>query len=95
MARELYKGTPLEAEAKEYGREYTWLSQSVWVNDYTRNNPGDSDTLQEDIARYGEREAWQRQAERAGASRTPPADWMPADPRMLMLSEERTRDSAK
>ena len=95
ILRRLYKGTPLETEAKEYRREYTWLSQSVWVNDYTRKNPGDSDSLQEDIARYGEWEAWQRQAERAGASRTPPAGWLPVDPRMLMLSEERDRDSAK
>jgi len=95
ILRRLYKGTPLEAEAKEYRREYVWLSQSVWVNDYTRKNPGDSDTLQEDIARYGEWEAWQRQAARAGASRAPPAGWLPADPRMLMLAEERARDSSK
>jgi hypothetical protein len=96
IIRRLYKGTPLEIEAKEYRREYTWLSQFVWLNNYTRKNPGDADLLQDDIARYGEWEALQRQAARDGApSRTPPPDWMPADPRMLMLPEERAQTSAK
>jgi hypothetical protein len=95
ILRRLYKGTALEAEAKEYRREYTWFSQFVWLNEYTRKNPDDADRLQQDIADYGEWEAMQRQAERVGASRTPPAGWLPADPRILMLSEERARDSAK
>jgi len=95
ILRRLYKGTPVEAEAKEYRREYTWLSQSVWLNDYTVRNPDDSDALQDDIARYGEWEAWQRQAERTGVSRTPPPGWLPADPRMLMLPEERAAEPAK
>ncbi len=95
ILRRLYNGTPLEAEAKEYRREYAWLSQSVWLNNYTLKAPDDADMLQQDIARYGEWEAWQRQAERTGAARTSPPGWLPADPRMLMLPEERARDSAK
>lgn len=93
IVRRLYKGTPLEAEAKEYRRQYTWLSRFVWLDEYTRRDPN-SDNLQQDLARYGEWEAWRRQAERAGASRTPPADWLPADPRLMLLSEERAQAPA-
>ncbi|WP_386065934.1 protein kinase [Tahibacter sp. UC22_41] len=95
IVRRLYKGTPLEAEAKEYRRQYTWLSRYVWLDDYTRRDPDHSDGLQQDLARYGEWEAWRRQAERAGASRTPPPDWLPEDPRLMMLSEERAQVPAR
>ncbi|HEY2397004.1 MAG TPA: serine/threonine-protein kinase, partial [Rudaea sp.] len=47
ILRRLYKGTPLEAEAKEYRREYTWLSQYVWLNNYTLKAPGEADMLQQ------------------------------------------------
>jgi len=95
MVRRLYKGTQLEAEAKEYRRQYTWLSQVVWLDDYTLKDPGNFDSLQQDMARYGLWEAWRRQADRAGTSRTPPPGWLPADPRLMMLSEERAQVSAK
>ena len=95
IVRRLYKGTPLEAEAKEYRRQYNWLSRFIWLDEYTRKDVGNPDNLQQDIARYGEWEAWRRQAERAGTSRTPPPDWLPADPRLMMLSEERAQASIR
>jgi len=88
MLRRLYKGTPIEAEAKEYRREYVWLAErAVYANN--SNAPNDSERLQKDIAQYGEWEAWQRLAERAGVSRTPPPGWVPKNPQTLLLSEER------
>jgi hypothetical protein len=89
MVRRLYKGTPLEAEAIEYRRQQEWMSQFVLENPYHRVT-GDSDQMQQDVAQFGEWEAWQRQAVRAGASRTPPPGWLPADPQALLLSEDRT-----
>ena len=85
ILRRLHPGTPVAAEAKEYRRLYVWLSEQA------RLAPKDPEALQADVIAYGEWEAWQRQAERAGASRTPPAGWMPADPNVLLLPEERAR----
>ena len=90
MVRRLYKGTPLEAEAIEYRRQQVWMSQFVLENPSAHRATGDSDQLQQDIAQFGEWEAWQRQAVRAGASRTPPPGWLPADTQALLLSEDRT-----
>ncbi len=89
ILRRLYKGTPLEAEAKEYRRQYVWMGNYVYPSDYTVGKAGESERIQQDIARFGEWEAWQRATERAGASRTPPPGWMPANPQALLLSEER------
>jgi len=76
MVRRLYKGT--------------WMSQFGLADSYAHTGIVDSDQLQKDIAQFGEWEAWQRQAVRAGASRTPPPGWLPADPQVLLLSEDRT-----
>jgi hypothetical protein len=85
MVRRLVKGTPEDAAAKEMRREYAWLSETLVASKvpYTER-------LQEEVAVYGEREAWQRAVERLGATRTPPPGWMPKDPQALMLPEERT-----
>jgi hypothetical protein len=83
ILRRLYKGTPLEVEAKQYRREYVWLGEHPPVA------PGAAELLQQDIVQFGEWEALQRQAERAGAARAPPPDWVPAHPEQLLLSEER------
>jgi hypothetical protein len=83
ILRRLYKGTPLEFEAREYRRQYVWLS------DHRSDLPGDEALLQRDLERYGEWEAWQRQAERFGVTRTPPASWVPSDPQLLLLAEDR------
>ena len=89
ILRRIYKGTTLDAEAKEYRRQYVWMGHHVYVNDYTIRRSGDEERIQQDIARFGEWEAWQRATERLGASRTPPPGWMPANPQELLLSEER------
>ena len=90
IVRRLYKGTPLEAEAIEYRREYAWLTQSVPENLYTLKASTDTDQLQKDVVQFGEWEAWQRQAVRAGASRTPPPGWLPANTQFMLLPEDRT-----
>jgi hypothetical protein len=93
IVRRLYKGTPLEAEAYEYRRQYVWLSQFVWENSYTLRGSVDSDQLQKDKAQYGEWEAFQRQAVRAGASPTPPPGWLPANTQTMLLSEDRAPEA--
>jgi hypothetical protein len=83
MLRRLYKGTPLAIEAFEYRRQYVWLSE------HAGDTAADAERLQREVAQFGEWEALQRQAERAGASRRPPPGWKPADAQTLLLSEER------
>lgn len=83
MARRLYKGTPIEAEAYALRRQYVWLSE------HASGAPKDPERLYDDTIAFGEWEALQRLAERRGAARTPPADWLPLDSRVLMLPEER------
>lgn len=85
ILRRLQKGTPLETEAKDYRRQYVWLSE------HAPSSAHDAELLEDDIIRFGEWEAWQRQAERAGVSRVPPVGWAPSDPQVLLLSEERKK----
>jgi hypothetical protein len=89
MLRRLYNGTPLEAEAFEYRRQYVWLSEQVWP-DSSGNEPVNSELILQDLAHYGEWEAWQRHADRMGKPRTPPPGWVPANPQSLRLAEDRT-----
>lgn len=89
MLRRLYTGTPLEIEAYEYRRQYVWLSEQVWP-DITGNEPANSEQILQDLALYGEWEAWQRHAERMGKPRMPPLGWLPANPQSLRLAEDRT-----
>ena len=49
----------------------------------------DPEQLRQDFARYGEWQAMERMAQRHGIAATPPADWQPQDPKMLLLSEDR------
>lgn len=89
MLRRLYKGTPLEQDAKQYRRHYVWLSEHVGVE------LGANEDFQQDLIKFGEWEALQRLAERAGFSRDPPAAWVPLHPESLLLSEERTMVPSK
>lgn len=84
MVRRLFKGTPLETEGRELRRQYCWLSL------YMSDAPALAEKRQRDIELYGDWEALERQAERAGAKRFPSPGWLPADPQTLLLSEERT-----
>jgi len=92
LVRRLHKGEPLDAEAKEYRRRYVWLGEHVRPDD-SGNEPAHADRLQQDIARYGEWEAYAREAERAGASRTPPPGWVPKNPQTLLMTEERAPEA--
>ncbi len=84
MVRRLFKGTPLETEGRELRRQQSRLS--LYMSDALAL----AEIRQRDIELYGDWEALQRQAERAGAMRFPPPGWLPADPQDLLLSEERT-----
>jgi serine/threonine protein kinase len=93
MLRRLYKGTPVEAEAKEYRRQYVWMGDQVYSNGYSTRKPGEAERMQQDVARFGEWEALQRAADRAGVPRTPPPGWVPANPQTLLLTEERAPEA--
>lgn len=86
LLRRLLPGTPEAAQAKEFRRQYVWLSEHVAQQDAAVRP-----ALQRDIVALGEWEAWQRAAERAGAARTPPQGWAPANPQTMLLSEERSK----
>ncbi|MEO6690669.1 MAG: hypothetical protein ABIS07_12910, partial [Dokdonella sp.] len=85
MLRRLAKGTPDDTAAKESRRRYVWLGQQL-----AASTAAYQEQLQSEVMDLGEWEAWQRCVERLGALRTPPADWMPQDPNLLLLSEERS-----
>ena len=89
MLRRLVKGTPEDAAAKELRRDYVWLSEQLGPQ-MESDNIAYREQLQREVVDLGEWEAWQRSAERLGVTRTPPAAWVPKDPQMLLLSEERT-----
>jgi hypothetical protein len=84
MVRRLLKGTPEAAAATERRREYVWLSEKL--PDDARSD----ESVQRDVASLGEWEAWLRLADRVGSPRNPPAGWVPADPRLMQLWEDRT-----
>jgi len=83
LLRRLAKGTAEDDAARAFRRDYVWLAE------HDINQDGRDETLRADLVRYGEWEAWQRAAERAGFTRTPPAGWTPRNPQQLLLSEER------
>ncbi|MEO5560958.1 MAG: hypothetical protein ABIO49_13575 [Dokdonella sp.] len=84
ILRRLAKGTPDDAAAKESRRSYVWLSQQLEAS-----KAAYQEQLQSEVVDLGEWEAWQRCAERLGALRAPPAGWMPQNPNLLLLSEDR------
>ena len=83
ILRRLYPGSPLAAEAFAYRRQYVWLSEQV------RSLKSNPELLQQQSEQFGEWEALQRYAERAGATRRPPSDWQPTNPQQLLLPEDR------
>ncbi|MCQ4163324.1 serine/threonine-protein kinase [Tahibacter harae] len=83
MLRRLYKGRPEAGPAYAARRQYVWLAEQ-----FTRRRI-DPEQLRQDFARYGEWQAMERMAQRHGIAATPPADWQPQDPKMLLLSEDR------
>ncbi len=84
IIRRLAKATPDEIAAKDFRRQYVWLSERMPIATLR------TDKLQDDIVRYGEWEAMLRAADFAKVPRMPPPNWVPADPQSLLLSEERS-----
>ena len=74
-----------DTAAKESRRRYVWLGQQL-----AASTAAYQEQLQSEVMDMGEWEAWQRCVERLGALRTPPADWRPQDPNLLLLSEQRS-----
>ncbi len=93
MLRRLYKGTPMAAEATEFRRQYVWLGNQAPPSK-TSETLEDTEPFQLDVARFGEWEALQRQADRAGVSRIPPPGWVPANPQTLLLTEDRAPEAS-
>jgi len=90
IVRRLLKGTPDEAAAKELRRDYVWMSEQMDAS----KQPYMERVMSETVA-YGEWKAWQRAVVRLGAAATPPSGWIPKNPQMLLLSEERTPAPSK
>jgi hypothetical protein len=85
LLRRLAKGSADETAAKEFRRDYTWLGQHELGRSTAQRAQ-----LQQDLARYGEWQALQRAAQAGGIAPDAPEGWVPADPQLLLLSEERT-----
>ena len=88
MTRRLFKGRA-EAEAALLMRR-----QYVWLSEHFDRRRVDAEFLQDDMAAYGEWNAWLRAADRLGIAREPPPDWQPQQPQMLLLSEDRQNPAA-
>ncbi|MDZ4814124.1 MAG: hypothetical protein SGI99_16170 [Pseudomonadota bacterium] len=85
MVRRLEKGTPADTDAKALRRDYVWFSEQLGdVNAEARER------LQVDTIAVGEWKAVESAVLRLGKPIHPDADWVPANPQQLLLSEERT-----
>jgi hypothetical protein len=85
LVRRFAKGTPEAEAATGLRRQYVWMSERLPDD----RSPEASERLNAEEIAFGEWEAYQRSAERAGVPRTPPADWVPRRPELLLLQEER------
>ena len=85
LLRRLAKGSAEETAAKAFRRDYVWLGE----HDLGRSTTAGRARLQRDLVAHGEWQALQRAASAAGIATRAPADWTPADPRQLLLPEER------
>ena len=85
LLRRFAPDSPLAAEAVAFRRRYVWISE--------QGDPASSAEKElinsEEIA-FGEWEAFQRRADRAGLPRDPTSDWVPAHPEFLLLPEQRS-----
>ncbi len=83
VLRRLHPGDAIGRRAYDYRRQYVWLSEQLVPRGF------DAEQLQQDVARYGEWEAWLRLADRSRIARMPPDDWKPKNPQALLLAEQR------
>jgi hypothetical protein len=84
LLRRFAPGTQSASEALAFRRQYLWLDELR-----LGGNASAREQIDQDAVEHGEWEALQRQAERSGSARNPPADWMPKDRAALQLPEER------
>jgi hypothetical protein len=85
LVRRFAPGTQAAVEAAAFRRQYVWLSEAPEAG-----TSAEREQIQIDQIQYGEWEALQRHAERAGVKRDPPANWVPKNPELLLLPEERS-----
>uniref|UniRef100_UPI002149456E hypothetical protein n=1 Tax=Tahibacter caeni TaxID=1453545 RepID=UPI002149456E len=83
ILRRLHPDDAMGRKAYDYRRQYVWLAEQFAGRRF------DAERLQQDLARYGEWEAWLRMADRSGVARLPPVDWKPKYPQALLLAEQR------
>ncbi len=86
LIRRFARDSPAAAEALVFRREYVWISEQR-----EPAIPAEKELFNEEAAKLGEWEAMQRHAERAGATRVPPDDWVAKDPGLLLLPEQREK----
>lgn len=89
IVRRLVKGTPEESAAKEQRRRYVWMSDQLEPMSIKT-----LDRIQHETIAHGEWVAWQHASARVSGRTSPPADWAPKDPTVLLLSEERAAANA-
>jgi hypothetical protein len=85
LVRRFAKGSPEATAATEFRRQFLWLDAQPKAK-----TSAEKELINADEVKFGEWEAYQRHAERAGSKRAPPADWAPENAELLLLPEERT-----
>ena len=86
LLRRFAPGTQAAADAEAFRRQYVWLSEAP-----DAATTAEKEQINIDEIQYGEWEAFQRHAERAGMKRDPAADWVPKNPDLLLLPEARSK----
>lgn len=71
--------------AREFRREYVWLTEQVNVEDETLRA-----ALRRDLVTQGEWQALKNAVTSAGKAVAPPRDWQPANAQTLLLPEQRS-----
>lgn len=90
LLRRFAKGTAAAEEALAFRRQYVWLSEQP-----DTDGSAARERLNAEEIEFGEWEAFQRHAERAGVARMPPAGWTPKNAESVLLPEERTVQASR
>lgn len=72
------------AAAREFRRQYVWLTEQVNAEDHSVRA-----ALRRDLVAQGEWQALKNAVTAAGKAVAVPGDWQPADPQVLLLPEQR------
>ncbi|HEU4990935.1 MAG TPA: serine/threonine-protein kinase [Luteimonas sp.] len=94
IVRRLAKGTPLEREMVELRRHYLYVRAATDSLSEAQQRNYPLDRFLHDVSTLGELEAWENGLAYYGIPTQAPAGWQPADPRDLLLSEEREAHAA-